>query len=209
MNSFFVPQLGSQIYTMAGMVTRLHLQADHPGTYRGLSAQYQRRRFCRYALHRRRGAGRETSRSGSTRRASAGPVLDAQSLRRSGQAEQGGCAFHLSCRRSRPVQRHLERRNAADRSIATHPSGVTEGREMNLLGKLSWSAIPFDQPIVMGASAGMVLAIVLVLGWVTRQGIRGLICGASGSPPSTTSGSASCTSCWRWSCCCAASPTRS
>jgi len=40
MNSFFVPQLGSQIYTMAGMVTRLQLQADLPGTYRGLSAQY-------------------------------------------------------------------------------------------------------------------------------------------------------------------------
>jgi cytochrome o ubiquinol oxidase subunit 2 len=40
MNSFFVPQLGSQIYTMAGMITRLHLQADHPGTYRGFSAQY-------------------------------------------------------------------------------------------------------------------------------------------------------------------------
>src|SRR5882672_8229502 len=40
MNSFFVPQLGSQIYTMAGMVTRLNLQADHPGTYRGLSANY-------------------------------------------------------------------------------------------------------------------------------------------------------------------------
>ena len=40
MNSFFVPQLGSQIYTMAGMVTRVHLQADHPGTYRGLSAQF-------------------------------------------------------------------------------------------------------------------------------------------------------------------------
>jgi cytochrome o ubiquinol oxidase subunit 2 len=40
MNSFFVPQLGSQIYTMAGMVTRLHLQADHAGTYRGLSASY-------------------------------------------------------------------------------------------------------------------------------------------------------------------------
>ena len=40
MNSFFVPQLGGQIYTMAGMSTRLHLQADHPGTYRGLSAQF-------------------------------------------------------------------------------------------------------------------------------------------------------------------------
>jgi cytochrome o ubiquinol oxidase subunit II len=40
MNSFFVPQLGSQIYTMAGMRTRLSLQADRPGTYRGLSAQF-------------------------------------------------------------------------------------------------------------------------------------------------------------------------
>jgi cytochrome o ubiquinol oxidase subunit II len=40
MNSFFVPQLGSQIYTMAGMTTRLHLQADHEGSYRGMSAQF-------------------------------------------------------------------------------------------------------------------------------------------------------------------------
>src|SRR6267154_2445742 len=40
MNSFFVPQLGSQIYTMSGMATRLHLQADHEGSYPGLSANY-------------------------------------------------------------------------------------------------------------------------------------------------------------------------
>src|SRR5258707_2718994 len=40
MNSFFVPQLGSQIYTMAGMVTPVQLQAHHPGTYPGLSAQF-------------------------------------------------------------------------------------------------------------------------------------------------------------------------
>jgi len=40
MNSFFVPQLAGQIYTMAGMTTRLHFQADHAGTYRGLSAQF-------------------------------------------------------------------------------------------------------------------------------------------------------------------------
>ena len=40
MNSFFVPQLGSQIYTMAGMTTTLHLQADQAGTYPGLSAQF-------------------------------------------------------------------------------------------------------------------------------------------------------------------------
>src|SRR5260370_18465119 len=40
MNSFFVPQLGSQIYTMPNMVTRLNLEADQPGTYEGLSAQF-------------------------------------------------------------------------------------------------------------------------------------------------------------------------
>jgi cytochrome o ubiquinol oxidase subunit II len=40
MNSFFVPQLGSQIYTMAGMTTRLNLLAEYPGTYRGFSAQF-------------------------------------------------------------------------------------------------------------------------------------------------------------------------
>ncbi len=40
MNSFFVPQLGSQIYTMPNMVTRLNLLADQPGTFEGLSAQF-------------------------------------------------------------------------------------------------------------------------------------------------------------------------
>ena len=40
MNSFFVPQLGSQIYTMSGMATHLWLQADHPGSYPGLSANF-------------------------------------------------------------------------------------------------------------------------------------------------------------------------
>jgi cytochrome o ubiquinol oxidase subunit II len=40
MNSFFVPQLGSQIYTMPHMVTRLNLQADQTGTFEGLSAQF-------------------------------------------------------------------------------------------------------------------------------------------------------------------------
>jgi cytochrome o ubiquinol oxidase subunit 2 len=40
MNSFFVPQLGSQIYAMPGMTTELHLEADHPGTWQGLSAQF-------------------------------------------------------------------------------------------------------------------------------------------------------------------------
>ena len=40
MNSFFIPQLGSQIYTMSGMATHLQLQADHAGSYPGLSANF-------------------------------------------------------------------------------------------------------------------------------------------------------------------------
>jgi cytochrome o ubiquinol oxidase subunit II len=40
MNSFFVPQLGSQIYTMGGMTTRLHLQADNPGEFVGFSNNF-------------------------------------------------------------------------------------------------------------------------------------------------------------------------
>ncbi len=40
MNSFFIPELGSQIYAMAGMQTQLHLVADKPGIYRGLSSSF-------------------------------------------------------------------------------------------------------------------------------------------------------------------------
>ena len=38
MNSFWIPQLGGQIYTMPGMSTQLHLIADRQGTYHGASA---------------------------------------------------------------------------------------------------------------------------------------------------------------------------
>jgi cytochrome o ubiquinol oxidase subunit II len=40
MNSFFIPQVGSQIYAMPGMTTQLNLQVDKPGRYDGISAQF-------------------------------------------------------------------------------------------------------------------------------------------------------------------------
>ncbi len=40
MQSFMIPRLGSQIYTMPGMVTQLHLLASKPGEYRGQNTQY-------------------------------------------------------------------------------------------------------------------------------------------------------------------------
>jgi cytochrome o ubiquinol oxidase subunit 1 len=41
---------------------------------------------------------------------------------------------------------------------------------MNILGKLSWSAIPFDQPIIMAATAFMALGIGSILTWITVKG---------------------------------------
>jgi cytochrome o ubiquinol oxidase subunit II len=40
MNVFFIPQLGSMIYTMNGMVTQLNLRADEVGSLQGLSAHF-------------------------------------------------------------------------------------------------------------------------------------------------------------------------
>ncbi|UAJ11271.1 ubiquinol oxidase subunit II [Polymorphobacter megasporae] len=40
MSAFFVPQLGSMIYTMNGMATQLNLMADRPGDFDGRSSHY-------------------------------------------------------------------------------------------------------------------------------------------------------------------------
>lgn len=45
MNSFWIPQLGGQIYAMSGMTTTLNLVADHAGTYRGMSSNISGKGF--------------------------------------------------------------------------------------------------------------------------------------------------------------------
>lgn len=45
MNSFFIPQLGGQIYAMAGMQTKLHLIGNEAGEYGGISSNYSGRGF--------------------------------------------------------------------------------------------------------------------------------------------------------------------
>ncbi|WP_455812035.1 cytochrome o ubiquinol oxidase subunit II [Pseudomonas graminis] len=45
MNSFFIPTLGSQIYAMAGMQTRLNLIANEAGTFDGISSNFSGRGF--------------------------------------------------------------------------------------------------------------------------------------------------------------------
>ena len=77
MNSFFVPQLAGQIYTMAGMVTRLNLQADYPGTYRGQSANFSGDGFADMHFNVEAVAPEEFARWAASTR-NAGPLLDAQ-----------------------------------------------------------------------------------------------------------------------------------
>jgi cytochrome o ubiquinol oxidase subunit 2 len=75
MNSFFVPALGSQIYTMAGMTTQVSLQADHPGVYPGLSAQFSGDGFADMRFQVRAVNPAAFSRWVAQTRAS-GPILD-------------------------------------------------------------------------------------------------------------------------------------
>ena len=53
MNAFFVPQLGSQIYTMPGMTTRLNLLSDHEGDFPGFSSHFSGDGFSdmRFVVH--------------------------------------------------------------------------------------------------------------------------------------------------------------
>jgi cytochrome o ubiquinol oxidase subunit 2 len=47
MNSFWIPQLGGQVYAMPGMTTRLHLAANDPGQFAGSSANLSGEGFAR------------------------------------------------------------------------------------------------------------------------------------------------------------------
>ena len=153
MNSFFVPQLGSQIYTMAGMVTRLHLQADHPGTYRGTVGAVQRRRLLPTCASPSMRCQPKSFAQWVDATRSAGPVLDAQAYADLAKPSEAVAPFTY-----RAVAPDLFNSIVSAGMQPADPSrldssGITEGGTMNLLGKLSWSAIPFDQPIVMGATA--------------------------------------------------------
>lgn len=53
MNSFFIPALGSQVYSMPSMQTKLHLIANHEGVFDGISANYSGQGFAqmRFKAH--------------------------------------------------------------------------------------------------------------------------------------------------------------
>ena len=92
MNSFFVPQLAGQIYTMSGMVTRLHLLADHAGTYRGMSANYSGAGFSDMYFNVNAVPAEKFAQWVAATRTS-GPVLDAQSYAELAKPSQAVAPF--------------------------------------------------------------------------------------------------------------------
>lgn len=79
-NVFFVPRLGSEIYSMYGMTTRLNLEADRPGEYFGLSAHFSGNGFPGMAFDVRALPPAEFA-AWAAKTRSAGPMLDETSYR--------------------------------------------------------------------------------------------------------------------------------
>ncbi|HEX4197190.1 MAG TPA: ubiquinol oxidase subunit II [Caulobacteraceae bacterium] len=76
MNAFFVPRLGSMIYTMNGMATQLNLEADRPGVFHGLSSHFSGDGFPGMHFSVRATSPADFAAWVAATRAGAGPVLD-------------------------------------------------------------------------------------------------------------------------------------
>ena len=76
MNTFYVSRLGSRIYTMNGMATRLHLHADRPGVYHGMSAHYSGDGIAGMKFAVRSVSPADFAGWAARSRAASGPVLD-------------------------------------------------------------------------------------------------------------------------------------
>jgi hypothetical protein len=163
MNSFFVPQLGSQIYTMAGMTTTLHLQAEQaPAPSRDCrrSSAATVSPTCASTPSRRRPAAFTQWVAGV--HAGAG-ALDAA---RYAQLARPGVAA------STPTYGQVAP-GLFQSILATsvQPPVTTErGRCNDMLGKLTWDAIPLHDPIPLFAAGLVVFMLVGVLALVTVKG---------------------------------------
>ena len=177
MTAFFVPQLGSMIYAMNGMETRLHLQADAPGTFRGMASHYSGAGFADmdFAVK----AVPQADFDAWVAQAAAGDrALGRGRLQGPAGGQHGRPAPRpspgprtTSSRASWPARRPT-RPTASPATRAASPRRAgTEGRR-GMFGRLTWNAIPFDEPIPMIASGIVVLvilgvsALVLVKGWL-------------------------------------------
>ena len=94
MNAFFIPGLGSMLYSMNGMANELNLQADAPGTFQGRSTHYSGAGFSDMAFSVRAVPAEEFAGwLDQTAAAASGPTLDAQSYAQLAQQSSNVAPF--------------------------------------------------------------------------------------------------------------------
>ena len=196
MNSFFVPQLGSMIATMNGMVTQLYLEADHPGDFYGESAQFSGDGFSGMNFT-MRAVPQDAFAQWVAAARQAGPLLDragylallqqSQNVRPFTYRAVDAGLFDAIAAQKLPsgpgpqpghggpaVQAKEERRCSASSPLGRHSLGSADPARRRLGGR-SRCCSPFSP----GSSSRAICRIF----------------GASGSPASTISASASCMCC--------------
>ncbi|MEJ2801070.1 ubiquinol oxidase subunit II [Comamonadaceae bacterium PP-2] len=95
MNTFFIPQLGGQVYAMAGMRTKLHLLANEVGEYRGLSGNYSGHGFSGMKFTAKATSDEDFDRWVAQVRSS--PLrLDFEAFKRVAKPSQGDGVIHFS-----------------------------------------------------------------------------------------------------------------
>ena len=173
MNMFFVPQLGSMVATMNGMVTQLWLQADQTGELYGQSSQFSGDGFAgmNFIVH-AVPPDRFQQWVAATRQT--GPRARRSGLPRAVAAEPERGAVHLSVGRGQSVRRHRQ----SEIPAGPRPAGKRRRRRpfaqqeelTNVFGKLTWDAVPWSQPIPLVAGGVVILAVLAVLLWVVVRG---------------------------------------
>jgi cytochrome o ubiquinol oxidase subunit 2 len=95
MNTFFIPQLGGQVYAMAGMRTQLHLIANEAGEYRGMSGNFSGPGFSdmHFAVH---ATSKESFQNWVARVRSSPMTLDYAAFLKVARPSQGDGVVHFS-----------------------------------------------------------------------------------------------------------------
>ena len=169
MTSFFIPQLGSQIYAMAGMQTRLHLLADESGTYTGQNQQFSGEWYAEMNFEASAVSPEQfetwlqdikKSPQNSTRPNTKNSKNLSQGYPVSSfSSVKPGLFNYIMGKYNASMDHHQKPRFHA------HENHWLKDTEM--FGKLTLEAIPYEDPIVMGAVVGSILLGLAILALIT------------------------------------------
>ena len=185
MNSFFMPQLGSQIYAMGGMTTHLNLLADEAGRVFRASPPISAAMDFRTCASPSRRCRPATSTAGSQRRAAQGrrSMTPAMPHWRSRAATVPPATYPCGRRRSCSsafIDLTTRQAPANARRRRRILFAAEAGGRLTMLGRLTWAAIPFNEPLPLITSAVVAIIVFCRARAHHRQGLVACICGANG-----------------------------